>query len=322
MQNYVSIIVPVYKVEGYLDECVHSLLSQGLPNDQYEVILVDDGSPDSCGEICDAFAAKHKNVRSCHKKNGGLSDARNYGLKLAKGKYILFVDSDDYIESNSLEKIVSTCIEQEEPDILFLQARKKFSGDILKDYDDPMDISELKKDKHSVLSYLSNRTMYPASAWSKMIKKKLLEEYDIFFKVNQLSEDYEWSLALYLNAKSFGAYNGSYYYYRQNRSGSITASTSEKHFLDLLGIINNFKEASVVNTREEAVILSFAAYIYRTMLWYAPKYYKNYKSEIIENRYLLEKRNSKDVRIIRHMAKIVGIGGVVRLLTIYGRLRN
>ncbi len=97
----ISIIVPVYNVESYLTRCVESILAQTYTN--WELILVDDGSPDRCPEICDAYAAKDKRIKVLHKTNGGLSDARNHGLDVATGDYILFVDSDDYIHPHMLQ---------------------------------------------------------------------------------------------------------------------------------------------------------------------------------------------------------------------------
>ena len=107
MQNtnneLVSVIVPVYKVEPYLDRCVASILAQTYPN--LEVILVDDGSPDNCPALCDAWAQRDARIRVIHKKNGGISDARNVGLDAASGAYISFVDSDDYIAENFIETL-------------------------------------------------------------------------------------------------------------------------------------------------------------------------------------------------------------------------
>ena len=95
MMCRVSVIVPVYKVEPYLRECVESVMAQTLTD--IEIILVDDGSPDNCGAICDEYAAKDTRITVIHKENGGLSDARNVGLDIATGEYIGFVDSDDWI---------------------------------------------------------------------------------------------------------------------------------------------------------------------------------------------------------------------------------
>ena len=111
-EELISVIVPVYKVEKYLNKCVQSIIQQTYTN--LEIILVDDGSPDNCPQMCDEWAKKDSRIVVIHKKNGGLSDARNAGIAVAKGKYIGFVDSDDYIESTMYEDlylaISKTCL--------------------------------------------------------------------------------------------------------------------------------------------------------------------------------------------------------------------
>ena len=99
----ISIIVPIYKVEKYLVRCVESLIAQDFLS--LEIILIDDGSPDRCGEICDNYAKKDARITAYHKPNGGLSDARNYGLERAHGEYVLFVDSDDYLEPQACSNL-------------------------------------------------------------------------------------------------------------------------------------------------------------------------------------------------------------------------
>ncbi len=101
----ISVIVPVYKVEKYLRRCVDSILSQSFTD--FELLLTDDGSPDNCPAICDNYAAKDSRVRVIHKENGGLSSARNAALNICEGKYICFVDSDDYISPDMFEKLLS-----------------------------------------------------------------------------------------------------------------------------------------------------------------------------------------------------------------------
>ena len=116
MDNYlVSIIVPIYNVEKYLDRCIQSILNQSYEN--LEIILVDDGSPDRSSEICDEYRKSDQRIKVVHKENGGLSDARNAGLILAKGKYIIFLDSDDYIEHTMVEDAV-TVLEKNDSDIV------------------------------------------------------------------------------------------------------------------------------------------------------------------------------------------------------------
>ena len=101
MEDLITIVVPVYKVEKYIDRCVTSILNQTYKN--LQIILVDDGSPDNCGKICDEYAKKDNRIEVIHKENGGLSDARNAGINIAKGKYIAFVDSDDYVSNDYIE---------------------------------------------------------------------------------------------------------------------------------------------------------------------------------------------------------------------------
>ena len=110
----ISIIVPIYKVEAYLDRCVKSIQEQTYSN--LEIILVDDGSPDSCPKMCERYAKEDSRIRVIHKPNGGLSDARNAGIEVASGDYIMFVDSDDYIEPDACERLVSFM--KDRPDIV------------------------------------------------------------------------------------------------------------------------------------------------------------------------------------------------------------
>lgn len=113
-EDLISIIVPVYKVENYLSKCLDSMICQTYKN--IEIILVDDGSPDNSGKICDDYAKKDSRIKVIHKENGGLSDARNAGLKIATGKYIGFVDSDDYISVEMYEKLYNQA-KKEDADI-------------------------------------------------------------------------------------------------------------------------------------------------------------------------------------------------------------
>ena len=112
-----SIIVPVYNVEQYLRKCVDSLLAQDLSSEEYEIILVDDGSTDQSGTICDEYATSHTNVKVVHQQNGGLSTARNRGIDVSQGEFVQFVDSDDYLEPNVLKTLVEK-METDQLDVL------------------------------------------------------------------------------------------------------------------------------------------------------------------------------------------------------------
>ena len=122
-----SVIIPIYGVEQYLRKCVDSVLNQDMPSSEYEIILVDDGSPDGCPQICDEYALKSResrvksqeypSIRAVHQENGGLSAARNSGIEVARGEYVMFVDSDDYIEPNLLGELIVQ-VERDNLDVL------------------------------------------------------------------------------------------------------------------------------------------------------------------------------------------------------------
>ena len=107
--DLISVIVPIYKVEEYLDCCIRSIINQTYSN--LEIILVDDGSPDGCPEICDAWVKKDSRIKVIHKENGGLSDARNAGMVIASGEYVAFIDSDDRVESEFIQKLYNVITE-------------------------------------------------------------------------------------------------------------------------------------------------------------------------------------------------------------------
>lgn len=124
-EDLISVIVPVYKVEKYLHRCVDSIINQTYKN--LEIILVDDGSPDNCPKICDEYAQKDQRIKVIHKKNAGISEARNAGLEIAQGEFVAFVDSDDYIDSTMYEKML--LLAQKEKNDLVLCGFKKVSED-------------------------------------------------------------------------------------------------------------------------------------------------------------------------------------------------
>ena len=111
MQPLISVIVPIYNVEKYLDRCVGSIINQTYKN--LEIILVDDGSPDNCPQMCDDYAKKDSRIKVVHKENGGLSDARNAGMKVATGEYVSFIDSDDYISLDFYETLLETIVDND-----------------------------------------------------------------------------------------------------------------------------------------------------------------------------------------------------------------
>jgi len=234
-----SIIVPIYKVEPYLDKCVQSLLDQDISSSDYEIILVDDGSPDHCPELCDEYAAQHTNVRVIHRPNGGLSAARNSGLAVAQGQYIQFVDSDDYLESNVLGTLIAQ-MDREQLDVLRFDYQNvrlisstsmpsTYKYEVFWPYKSPKPV-DYRTDIVTGLQYLNERMSYACYATNYVIQRALLidgRHSPILFTEGILYEDTEWTprmlcAAQRVNATSLVAYN------YLLRSGSITGTRTKE----------------------------------------------------------------------------------------------
>lgn len=306
----ISIIIPVYNVENYLRECLESVLSQDF-ND-YEIILVDDGSTDNSGIICDDYSKIHSNITVEHKMNGGLSDARNAGLLLAKGKYVLFVDSDDYIGKSSLREI-SNCVSKtaETIDIVFLEAKKVFEDGKCISLADGYIANEINnRDKATVMQHLALLPKYPGSACTKLIRRELIINNKLFFEKGLLSEDIDWTLGVLLNAKKFAYCNADYYFYRQNRYGSITNTANMKNVECLIYIIKKWC-SKTLDKEYQREINSFMSYEYMIALFNYGKLNRNQKKELYsefqELMWLLEYAQSKKTKIVKYFMKFFGI---------------
>lgn len=244
----VSVIVPVYKVEKYLDKCVKSILNQTYF--ELEIILVDDGSPDDCGAMCDSYAEKDFRVRVIHKENGGLSDARNAGIKVATGKYLLFVDSDDWIDATLVEKTV--------------RSAEKWNADIV--LFDHMSIEE-KTGKTTVFSYpfLEDTSISAdkepglickvCSACNKLFNKEFWDRSDLSFPVGKHYEDLGTIPKVMGIAKQVVYVKEVLYFYLQ-REGSIMHGTDFKRNYDdrtamLDGVLEFYKEKGLFNRYEK-----------------------------------------------------------------------
>ena len=217
----ISIVIPVYMVEQYLRQCIDSVLNQTYQN--IEVVLVDDGSPDSCPQICDEYAKIDRRVQVIHKSNGGLSDARNAGILQIRGDYTLFIDSDDYLRSvDSIERLVDR-IRVKESDVLSFAYCKVLGGreEELPYFHNQESMPLDRKSKREQLAYLSEKGLYIASACNKLIRSELLKKEALSFQKGDTSEDVVWCLKLLKAADSFDYISDCLYCYRQ-REGSIS----------------------------------------------------------------------------------------------------
>ncbi|WP_282923875.1 glycosyltransferase family 2 protein, partial [Mediterraneibacter massiliensis] len=183
----ISVIVPVYKVEPYLHKCVDSILEQSFSDIQ--VILVDDGSPDSCGDICEEYAQKDTRVQVVHKENGGLSDARNAGIAYTEGNYVIFLDSDDYIERDMLEYLY-TNIKTADADMATCGIYEVYKDRIEAQEETPGFVCTGEEAFRCILQGHTIR----GEIWNKLIKKECME--DLRFPKGRLYEDIYYTVDL------------------------------------------------------------------------------------------------------------------------------
>lgn len=234
----ISIIVPIYKVEKYLKKCIESILKQTYKN--IEIILVDDGSPDNCGKICDYYKQMDKRIKVIHKNNGGLSEARNYGIREARGDYLLFVDSDDFIAENICEILINN-INKYSADMAICNFYYVFENKkaIKNEMSSKKDVQVLEKE-NIIREYFLNYSVDLNVAWNKLYKKDIFKGKNaILFPVGKLHEDTYIMYKIYYNLNRLVRINKPLYYYRQ-RNDSIISSFSIKNVEDIMGYIKDY----------------------------------------------------------------------------------
>lgn len=329
MKTALSFIIPVYNVEAYLQECVQSILCQIEPT--CEIILVDDGSTDESGKICDHLASAHPEVKVIHKENGGLSSARNAGVDLAQGAYIAFVDSDDRIAPKSVKTILDW-ISSHGADLCFMEATKFFPNGHTEALGDAISFESIRgKSKDEVIRYLSTRPKFPGSACTKIIRKQFLEENNIRFPIDRrLSEDLGYVLNCILAAQKYDALSIPYYEYRQNRDGSITHTTTSKSYEDVMRFVRESTEMLTDNgvpmNQENKHLMAFVAYEYSLLLWHFCRLEPSAKgvalSFLRKYRWVLACGTTKRLWAIRLLCCTLGIHCTSVLLELYMNRRK
>ena len=225
MEELVSVIIPVYKVEKYLERCVESVQKQTFQN--LEIILVDDGSPDLCGAMCDEMAKTDPRIKVIHKNNGGLSDARNVGIEMASGNYIVFVDSDDWLDLDMIA--------------LLYRVLKKYNADIAEcsyrnictdriEEETNCSAKVVEGDRILALEAMLDWRWFKPVAWNKLYKRDVLG--DIRYPKGKLHEDEYTTYKYFYNANKLVYVDVSKYNYDRRREDSITGKKFREDNLD------------------------------------------------------------------------------------------
>lgn len=222
----ISVIIPIYKVEKELNRCIDSIINQSYTD--LEIILVDDGSPDNCPKICDNWAKKDQRIKVIHKENGGLSDARNVGYKIARGDYISFVDSDDWVHKDFYKIMLETLLKNES-DIIECGVIRTFN---YKEDDIPINVvNSHDYNAENALKELINDGVFHQHVWNKLYKKEVIE--DTLFEKGRLNEDEFWTYQVFGKAHLIIKINNPLYYYYQ-RDTSIMGQNYSLRRLDAL----------------------------------------------------------------------------------------
>lgn len=317
---FFSVIVPVYNVEQYLRACVDSVLSQTF--EDFELILVDDGSKDTSGLICDEYANKDPRVKVIHKTNGGQSTARNAGLREAGGEFAVFLDSDDFIFTNRfLEDLYTACAGT--ADVVLYRYFKYCQGRTEDCVSSLAGIDEYKKGE--LLEELVRRDAFFCSCWSKSIRLDLLRKYELYFDESLSCEDMDWYYSVVRCAENFRIIDAPYICYRQ-REGSVTSTFNIKSVLDYVFTLKKWGEEfeKIEDRILKRALLSSMAKLYCNLLVSYSRHMKElrpFKHEIFSFKYLLQFDLNPRTKLIGRCAKLVGLDLTCVLLNLYDKVR-
>lgn len=277
---FFTIIIPVYNVEHYLRRCADSILNQTFTD--FQAIFINDGSTDKSGEICEEIGNDPRTL-IIHKQNGGASSARNYALDKAIGLYVLFLDSDDYLDNkDALQKIYNQIQTYSNDVVIFgyklLYINTNFR--IEKRITDAKKLNDIQ-DKSSVLLNLFKNGNFPGSAWMMCVNSDIIENNHLRFPLGVTGEDIIWINKVLINSQSVGCIEDSFYIYLNNRPGQITS----RHTLNgCNGMLMAIKDWLNIKDITELPAVSFQmAHVYLVLLMFYSDLCKNEREAIIED---------------------------------------
>lgn len=321
----ITIIIPVYNVENYIQECLHSICIQKMNDADVEVICIDDGSTDKSGFICDEIAAIDNRIKVYHKSNGGVSSARNLGLSLARGKYIAWIDPDDYISEDWYE-IIKKYIIQFNPDILVIDYYKDDKKDINSIY---YKSSERYIGKDEFLYDISEDCIIQSQLWQKIINRELFKNIKFPNNVRCL-EDYAVLHKIILQSKIIYYCHHALYYYRYRNDSLVNYADFEKAYNSYLVAFERYKELKMRNIKFSKIGLILQA-LGVCITFYKIKDKEKFRKQYIECKqvlktnvkYILGHQNIGIINKIKIILLIVGmfpvIGNIYRLLKRIGK---
>lgn len=276
-----SIVIPVYNVEKYVGRCLDSVLRQDIPVEDYEIVVVDDGSPDNSVNIVREYQKKYDNIRIVSRDNGGLSAARNTGLNEANGEYVWFIDSDDWVEDNCVGELLSLA-EKKRLDVLCFNAKIYHSEDNIYDIKSP---TEREGEVFNGQDFVAAVNTIP-SAWSALYRRQYLIDNGLKFYENLLHEDHEFTPRAYSLAGRIAYIHRNVYYYFQREGSIMKSSRNEKRCRDFLKIADSLYAFAKEHFSDNPKVLATFNYkvnfaVTQSLAFYDKKYFslREYKNK-------------------------------------------
>lgn len=325
-QPIISIIIPIYNLEKYISKCLDSIVSQ--MSEEVEIILINDGSIDKSEEICKNYCQKYQQIKYFYQPNAGVSVARNNGLEKASGKYILFVDGDDWILDGTLQNVLKMIKQDHTIDIIAGNFLKEFDGKIEKK--ELIHIPNLKE-----LSFpdsfiqLVKKQLFNPSLACNFFQKKLFIENNIFLDENvKYTEDMDCTLRLFLHAQKIDLLEKPFYVYRQTRQGAATSSVSVKRVQDTMNFVAKwYHEIEQIEQKElKNCLLGFIQYEYSIvvgMLFLLKKGQRNeLYHQVKQYEFLLKNGQGKKGKIVHFFYTIFRFNMTGRLMSFWIKNKN
>ncbi|MDE7444486.1 MAG: glycosyltransferase family 2 protein [Lachnospiraceae bacterium] len=323
-----SVVIPVYNIEEYIKECIDSVLCQNFSD--YEIILIDDGSTDDSGKICDEYAREHECIHVIHQKNQGQGKARNQGIRISKGDYIIFIDGDDYLYCKDNFRNLAHCIQKkgDGPDIVAYHGVSVFSDGNKKIYNKSYmndfhsdDAGEGYTAEKFLAEHLKGKSMFFWFPWFYAYDRRMFASQELQFPEGRKYEDLYLTWRILLKAERIEVMSDIVYVYRRNRKNSTSEVTSYQNLSDFLWAIEeNIRDAEqkLPDGELKSLLLNDFARQYHSLCTLATFLPKEEKKEMMEelksNKKYIDYATGGKYAFIRKAEKIFGFENVFRIL--------
>ena len=317
---FFSIIVPVFNAETYLDTCISSVLSQSFSD--FELLLVNDGSTDRSGPLCQQLAATDSRIHVLHQSNMGAATARNTGMKVASGTYLLFLDADDWWQSVHVLKQIFNRVSLTAPDVLCFDFQKYYAADdrISPPYFNQESFPANLSDAQRICS-MTEMELWISSPCNKAIKRELLTENSLFFRNGITTEDIDWCMRLAIAAKRFDYINACVFFYRQHSTSSSHTNTFAKAecLLRNIQFCVELEDSTPTESAKKSFLLRYISYQLGTLLYVIAALPSagdrlQLTRQAKPHLNLLSYSSNPKIKLLRNANRLVGLRGTMFLL--------